>query len=186
MVERQEFESVAMPHLVAVYRAAVALCGRLSDADDLVQLTYLKALERFDSLKPGTSCKAWLMTIVRNAWIDQLRHRGVVGTEVPIEHDPMAEPPHQEELVWSNATDILENFSDADVIAALNELSDKQRLALFLIDVEQFTYDEVAEIMDVAAGTVKSRCGRAREALRRKLYAHARDLGLTGRRRWTT
>jgi RNA polymerase sigma-70 factor (ECF subfamily) len=182
MADAREFERVAMPHLDAVYRAAYALSGRAGQADDLAQATFLKALERFDTFRPGTNCKAWLLRILRNTWIDRLRHLKVVGTTVPAEEALLAEPPHAETTTWSDPAAVLENFADAQVIAALRELPEDQRLTLFLVDVEEFSQEEVAEITGVAVGTVKSRTSRARAALRGKLEAHARDLGLTGRR----
>jgi RNA polymerase sigma-70 factor (ECF subfamily) len=172
-----------MPHLDAVYRAAVALCRHGQEAEDLVQMTYAKALERFDSFEPGSNCRAWLLQILRNTWIDELRHRKVVGTVVSIDEGQpaIADPPHTQEPVWTNARDVLENFSDDEVRRALGELPDDQRLTLFLVDVEGLSQEEAAQVTGVPAGTVKSRTSRAREALKQKLMAHARDLGLLGR-----
>jgi len=175
------FEDVALPYLDAVYRAAVALCGRPAEAADLVQDTFVKAFEKFESFLPGTNCKAWLLKILRNTWVDRLRHRKVEGQVLPLEEDLIAETPGGEETVWSNAEDLLENFSDEQVIKALSELPDEQRLTLFLIDVEQMSQKEVAEIMDVAIGTVKSRASRARHILKQKLAAYTDEMGLLGR-----
>ncbi len=181
MAEKNEFIEIALPHVDAVFRAAFALCRQQQDAEDLAQTTFTKALEKFDSFKPGTNCKAWLLRILRNTWIDQLRHRGVAGPEVSIEEHLLASPDRPEQTAWMNADDVLENFSDQQVISAMGELPDEQRLTLFLVDVEQLSGAEVAEIMGVAVGTVKSRTSRARSALREKLLAHARDLGLAER-----
>jgi len=183
MAEKKNFESIAMPHLDAVYRAAVALCRHGQEAEDLVQMTYAKALERFDSFQPGSNCRAWLLQILRNTWIDELRHRKVVGTVVSIDEGQpaIADPPHTQEPVWTNARDVLENFSDDEVRRALGELPEDQRLTLFLVDVEGLSQEEVAQVTGAPVGTVKSRASRAREALKRKLMAHARDLGLLGR-----
>lgn len=183
MADKNNFESVAMPHLDAVYRAAVALCRHGPEAEDLVQMTYAKALERFDSFEPGSNCRAWLLQILRNTWIDELRHRKVVGTVVSIDEGQpaIADPPHPEETVWTNARDVLENFSDDEVRRALGELPDDQRLTLFLVDVEGLSQEEAAQVTGVPEGTVKSRTSRARETLKRKLMAYARDLGLLGR-----
>ena len=176
--ETDNFEEVALPHLNAVYRAAVALCGRVQDADDLVQATLLKAFERFDSFEAGTNCKAWLLQILRNIWIDQLRRQKLTGLVLPIEQDMIAQAPRNNETVWSNARDILENFSDEQVIRALSQLPENLRFTLFLIDVEQLSQEEVAEITDVAVGTVKSRTSRARAGLKEKLTPYARKMGL--------
>ena len=183
MADRSEFETTVMPHLGAVYRAARALCGMEEQTEDLVQATYLKALERFELFQAGTNCKAWLMKILRNTWIDELRHRQVVGPEISVDEVPLAQPARQKETVWSNAGDVLDNFEDEDVIAALKQLHEDQRLTLFLVDIEQLPHEEVAQIMDVAVGTVKSRSSRARSALKERLFAHAKDLGLVERER---
>ena len=172
-----------MPHLNAVYRAAVALCGRVQDADDLVQVTLLKAFERFESFEAGTNCKAWLLRILRNTWIDQLRRQKLTGLVLPIEEDMIAEAPRNSETVWSNAQDILDNFSDEQVIRALSQLPEDLRFTLFLIDVEQLSQQEVAEITDVAVGTVKSRTSRARAGLKEKLTSYAQEMGFTGGQR---
>ena len=181
MADRNEFEKIALPHLNTVLRAAFALCGRQDQADDLAQTTALKAFERFGSFREGTSCRAWMLKIPRNTWIDSLRHRKVVGTVLAMDEALVSAPAEPETTTWSNATDVLENFSDEQVIKALEELPDDQRLALFLVDVEDMSHDDVAEVMEVAVGTVKSRTSRARAALRDSLRAHAEDLGLAGR-----
>ena len=181
MADRSEFENTATPYIDAVYRTAFALCGRQEKADDLTQDTFAKALERFDSLQPGTSCKAWLLRILRNTWIDELRHMRVVGPQVTVDEAVLSGPEHAEKTVWTNAADILDNFADEEVIRAMRQLPDEQRLTVFLVDVEQLSHEEVAEITDVAIGTVKSRSGRARAALKQTLLAHARDLGFLER-----
>ncbi len=177
MADRSEFENVAMVCLDSVYRAALALCGRQAEAEDLAQETFTKALERFESFQLGTNCKAWLLRILRNTWIDELRHRKIVGPQVSVSETLLAEPEHVQETVWTNAADVLENLADEDVIHAMRQLPDEQRLTVFLVDVEQLSHQEVAEITDVAIGTVKSRSSRARTALRQRLMAYARDLG---------
>ena len=178
--QRGPFEQIAMPHLDAVFRVAMALCGSRQEAEDLTQTAFVKALERFDSFEPGVppgpQCKAWLLQILRNTWIDQLRHRKIAGTAIPIDEAMVADEP-QEEPVWTDARDLLENFSDEQVIKALTRLPEDQRLTLFLVDVEQCSQEEAAGILGVAVGTVKSRASRARVVLRRSLAAHARDLG---------
>ncbi len=180
MADEHDFETVALAHLDAVYRAAVALSHREQDAQDLVQTTYLKAMEKFHSFQRGTNCKAWLLRILRNTWIDGLRHRKVVGPELPIEENMLAAPPAPEEFTWSNPEEVVESFSDEQVIDALRELPEEQRLAVLLVDVERLTHAEVAEVTGVAVGTVKSRTHRGRARLKARLSALAEDLGLVG------
>ncbi len=181
MADRTEFENITTPYLDVVYRTAFALSGSVSDADDLTQDTFAKALDRFDTFQLGTNCKAWLLRILRNTWIDELRHRKVVGPSVSVDEVVLAGPEVQDEASWTNVQDVLESFSDEVVIDAMKNLPDDQRLTLFLVDVEQFSHEEVAKITDVAVGTVKSRTSRARSTLRQKLLAHAKDLGFLER-----
>ncbi len=177
MADESGFESIAMPHLDVVYRAAVALCRNRKDAEDLAQATFLKAFERFESFKMGTNCKAWLLSILRNKWIDLVRHKSVVGQVLQFDENIVAEQGQNEQVVWSNCEDLLANFSDEQMIMALRELPDEQRLTLFLIDVEQLSQEDVAEIMDVPVGTVKSRTSRARAILKTKLFSYAKEMG---------
>lgn len=172
--QSQDFEQTALPHLDSVYRAAVALCGRRDEAEDLAQATFLKALERFDTFEPGTNCRAWLLQILRHIWIDKLRHKKVAGTPVPLDEALVADvaPPP--------GAPGLESFSDEQVIEALKHLPEDQRLTLFLVDVEQLSQAETAQITGVAVGTVKSRASRARSQLRKLLMAYAQDMGFTG------
>ena len=172
-----DFEQTAMVHLTAVYRAAMALCGKQDLAEDMVQSTMLKAYERFSSFTKGTHCKAWLLCILRRTWIDYLRRRRFESRQVPLKEDLEAQK-KSEETVWSNAEDLLENFSDEQVIQALQRLPDEQRLTLFLTDVEGLNQDEVAGITEVAVGTVKSRASRARSALKASLMSYAQDMHL--------
>ena len=177
MEKRRKFEFTAMPYLDAVYRTAVALCGDREKAQDLVQTAFLKAFKRFESFESGTNCKAWLMRILRNTWIDHLRHKKFAERVLPVEEELVSNESHSEETVWSNAQDLLENFSDEQVIKALSELPGDQRLTLYLVDVEQLSQKEIAKIMDVAIGTVKSRASRARTILKSKLLSYAREMG---------
>ncbi|NQV31764.1 MAG: sigma-70 family RNA polymerase sigma factor [Phycisphaeraceae bacterium] len=175
----EDFEQIAMTHLTAVYKAAVAVCGNKDVAEDIAQTTLLKAYERFDSFEKGTNCKAWLLSILRNTWIDHLRSQKRKPDQRPLEEDLEAKD-GPDETVWSNADDLLNNFSDERVIWALQRLPDEQRLTLFLIDVEQLSQEEVAEITGVAVGTVKSRASRARSALKMSLAAYAKEMNFMG------
>jgi RNA polymerase sigma-70 factor (ECF subfamily) len=183
MESPERFEQIALPHLDSVYRAAVAVCGRTDEAEDLAQSTFLKAFEGFDMFQPGTNCKAWLLQIMRNLWIDRLRHRRIAGTTVPLDETLAAAPSEVGTVPWSDTRDLLENFSDEQVIHALQRLPEDQRLTLYLTDVEQLSQQEVAEITGTAVGTVKSRTSRARNELKNHLQAYAREMGFTGRRR---
>jgi RNA polymerase sigma-70 factor, ECF subfamily len=182
MANRADFEKTALPHLDVVFRAALVMSGQRATADDLVQATFAQALAAFASYREGTNCRAWLLRILRNTWYDELRHRRVVGPVAQIDELEVAAGDRADEPVWDEPRAVLESFSDEQVIAALLALPEDQRLALYLTEVAEMTLDEAAAIMDVAAGTIKSRTSRARATLKKALAAHARDLGFTGRR----
>jgi RNA polymerase sigma-70 factor (ECF subfamily) len=179
---RERFETLAMPQIDAVYRAALSLCGRADQADDLVQQTYLRAWEKFRSFEQGTNCKAWMMRILRNGWIDQLRRQGRVNF-LPLDEEmaPAAKMDGGEDAATRDEAAILDGFSDQQVLDALGQLPPDQRMALLLVDVERMDHRDVAVVLDVPEGTVKSRTSRARAALRAKLQAHAKDLGFVKR-----
>ncbi|MCL5278351.1 MAG: sigma-70 family RNA polymerase sigma factor [Planctomycetes bacterium] len=115
MASPERFEQIALPHLDSVYRAAVAVCRRTDEAEDLTQMTFLKAFERFDMFKPETNCSAWLLQIMRNLWIDRVRHRKVAGTAVSLEQELLVTEPKVDTALWSDVGDFLENFSDEQV-----------------------------------------------------------------------
>jgi RNA polymerase sigma-70 factor (ECF subfamily) len=175
MSKTDEFEKSALVHLTAVYRTAMAMCSPKEVAEDMVQITFAKAFERFGSFKTETNCKAWLLKILRNTWIDYLRQNRIKTDPILFEDNLVAKD-EAEETQWSNAQDLLENFSDEQVIQALQKLPDEQRLTLFLIDVEQLSQEDVANITGVAVGTVKSRTSRARSALKTSLTTYAKDM----------
>ena len=170
MADRKLFESQALVWMDAVYRAALALCGQPSLADDLAQSTYLKAWERFEQFAAGTNCRAWLLTILQNTWTDHLRRQGQVrwtgseGLEQLAVARDRPDPPD-----WQRMDQALEQFSDPQLLAALARLPEEFRLALFLVDVEGYSHQEAAEVLGVAVGTVKSRTSRARQLLRERL-----------------
>lgn len=184
MADRKDFDAAAMPHLDSVFRTAVALCGgRRDQAEDLAQAAMLKALEQFASFALGTNCKAWLLQILRNHWIDQLRRRKLAGPAVELDEQQLAARPQAEdEPPIGDLALLIERFSDEQVIRALQGLPEELRWTLLLTDVEGLSTDEAAEVLGVAPGTVKSRAWRARERLREKLAGHARELGFPGRR----
>ena len=175
-----EFEDIAMVHLNNVYRAAVAFCGDRNLAEDLVQITFLKAFENFASFKKGTNCKAWLIRILRNTWFDHIRRQKFCGKQLPLDEQLVAAKPCADEDTCLNTDDIMENFSDEQVIKALRQLPEDQRTALFLTDVEGFSQEVTARIMNVAVGTIKSRTSRARRALKVILASYAEEMRLTG------
>jgi RNA polymerase sigma-70 factor (ECF subfamily) len=177
--KRREFEVEAMPHMQALYNFAVRLCRDPEDAADLVQETYLKAFRFFDKFERGTNCKAWLFRILKNSYINRYRKSSkepdVVGYDVVEDfyetiRDPNVAASAPEEEVFASAMD--------DVVArAIEELPEEFRTVVILCDIEEFTYEEIAEFVDCPIGTVRSRLHRARKMLASRLYEYARQRG---------
>jgi RNA polymerase sigma-70 factor (ECF subfamily) len=172
---RALFETEALPCMPALYNFALALAGA-SDAEDLVQTTCVRALEKFDSYRPGTNMRAWLFTILRNEWVS--RHRRAQRWSRLDVH------PDEEEAVElaDEAADLEAALMDrrwsAEIKAAMQALPDGYRLPVYLKDVEGFGYREIAEIAGCPIGTVMSRLARGRAMLRETLVQQARERGI--------
>jgi len=164
-----EFALAALAHIDSLYGTALRLTRRAADAEDLVQDTYLKAFRSAHQFEPGTNLKAWLFTILHNTFRNTRRHDGRNPVEVDSEAveqaagaGPAAQSPEQ---ILSRAT------LDADLQGALDALPDAFRQAVWLRDVEELSYAEMARVLDVPIGTVMSRISRGRRALSEGLQA---------------
>jgi RNA polymerase sigma-70 factor (ECF subfamily) len=165
------FEAEAMQHIDDLYRTAFRLTRSQTDADDLVQETYMQAWKSFGSYEPGTNCRAWLYKILFNKF-DHLRRKKFTQSKYFQEAD---------ELVFNNSVQtpsVPEHLTDREVIAALDKLSDHYRSVVLLADVHDFDYKEVAQILDIPIGTVMSRLNRARTQLKKSLARVAADYGI--------
>ena len=174
--KRESFEKEALVHLDVLYRVALRLTGNPSDADDLVQETMLKAYRSWDQYQQGTNAKAWLLTILRHAFINEYRRR----TRHPETVDVDAIEPF---AVFSDVQDedpqgaFFDKIVDDQVLKAIDQLPVVFRETLVLSDVEGMSYQEIADILKVPVGTVKSRLFRARHLLQAKLYDYAVEMG---------
>lgn len=177
------FYQVVWPHAPAVLRVArILVGGNDAEANDLAQETLLKAFKRLDRYQDGTDVKAWLMTILRNTRIDHARadaSRKTVSLNA-LEFDMAAPGSAAEDPAdWgSNPENVLNAFSDADIIKAMKHLPEEIRWTLLLVDVEGVDHAEAAKLLDVPPGTIKSRAFRGRAMLREALLPLARDRGL--------
>lgn len=182
---RQRFEADAMNYLDQLYAAALRMTRNEADAEDLVQETYTKAYSSFRQFTPGTNLRAWLYRILTNSYINTYRKRQrqpQVADGADVEDWQLARAEsHSSEGLKSAEMVALEHLPDNDVKEALSELSPDFRLAVYLADVEGFSYKEIAEVMDTPIGTVMSRLNRGRTQLRRRLENYARDRGLMTR-----
>lgn len=175
------FEADALPYLDQLYGAALRMTRNGADAEDLVQDVYAKAFAAFHQYRPGTNLKAWLYRILTNTFINSYRKK----QREPLQSDADAVEDWQlhraashDSVGLPSAENLaLDDLPDDDIKAALQELSEDRRLAVYLADVEGFSYKEIAEIMDTPIGTVMSRLHRGRRQLRDLLADHARELG---------
>ncbi len=174
-----EFEQVALIHLDALYRTALWLTRNRADAEDVVQETCLRAFRGFHRFNPGTNCRAWLLTILRNVFLNRVRR----GSRETLEGDSTvweAGPDSATQEAGSAGSPEEEFFQTVvhgDVDRALKALPVVFREAVILADLEGLTYKEVAEVLGCPMGTVMSRLSRGRHLLRRSLQRFAREHG---------
>jgi len=174
--KRQSFEREALVHLDALYRVALRLTANAADADDLVQETMLKAYRAWDQYEKGTNAKGWLMTILRHAFINEYRRRTRHPENVDLDTiEPFA--------VFGEVQDedpqgaFFDKIVDDEVLREIDKLPEAFRETLVLSDVEGMSYQEIAKILEIPVGTVKSRLFRARKVLQGRLYEYAVSQG---------
>ena len=176
------FERDALPYLDQLYGAALRMTRNAADAEDVVQEAYAKAFAAFHQFKPGTNLKAWLYRILTNTYINSYRKKQrqpQEGFGEDIEDWQLARAEqHTSTGLRSAEMDALDRMPDSAVTDAMAQLSPDFRMAVYLADVEGFSYKEIAEIMGTPIGTVMSRLNRARTQLRGMLAEHAASVGI--------
>ncbi|MFZ9342960.1 MAG: sigma-70 family RNA polymerase sigma factor [Candidatus Nanopelagicaceae bacterium] len=177
---RKRFEADALQYMNQLYSAALRYTKNPSDAQDLVQDTFAKAYVSFHQFEPGTNLKAWLYRILTTTFINTYRkdQRRPQLSDQELEDWQIADASSHTSDQGKSAEDVaLENLPDSDIKRALAEIPEEFRIAVYLADVEGFSYKEIAEIVGVPTGTVMSRLHRGRKQLREKLTDYARELG---------
>ncbi|MCU0398214.1 MAG: sigma-70 family RNA polymerase sigma factor [Cyclobacteriaceae bacterium] len=173
------FNDEFMPHINSMYNFAYRLTLDEDDANDLVQDTYLKAFRFIDSFERGTNAKAWLFRILKNSFINDYRKKSKEPAKVD----------YQDVETYYNSEDVdrqitpdlrveaLQDMIGDEISNALNSLDVDFRTVIILCDLEGFKYDEMAKILDIPIGTVRSRLHRARNLLKEKLSEYAKKMG---------
>lgn len=175
------FEAEALVYVDQLYSAALRMTRNPTDAEDLVQETIVKAFAAFHQYRPGTNLKAWLYRILTNTFINTYRkkQREPLQSGDEVEDWQLARAAsHTSGGLRSAEAEALDALPDDDVKAALASIGEDFRMAVYLADVEGFSYKEIAEIMVTPIGTVMSRLHRGRHQLRELLTDYARERGL--------
>lgn len=179
---QREFETDALQHLDTLYAHALRLTRSPSDAEDLVQDTFVKALRFYDRFERGTNLKAWLLRIQFNSFVNKYRRRNKEHAVA----ESMSHEPAGEATLGRGALQALLDPQGAalqpvvakELQAVLDALPEDHRTVVILADVEELSYKEIAEIVGCPIGTVMSRLHRARRTLQERLAEHAKSLGL--------
>ncbi|MCX6515304.1 MAG: sigma-70 family RNA polymerase sigma factor [Actinobacteria bacterium] len=184
MNTKDQFTSDAMQYAPQLFSTALRMTRSRSDAEDLVQETYIKGWRSFHTFQEGTNLRAWLFRIMTNTYINKYNAQKRKGTEVEL--DDVEElflykrlgAIDQSQLSSSAEDQMLELFTDDEVKNALESLPEDFRIPVLLSDVDGFSYKEIAEMLEIPIGTVMSRLHRGRKAMQKMLYEYARDKGL--------
>jgi RNA polymerase sigma-70 factor (ECF subfamily) len=167
---RERFQTEALPHLNDLFRTASRLIGDRARAEDVIQEVFLQAWKSFDRFEAGTNCRAWLFKILFHC----VNHHRRKWFRFPLLKEA-------EEFIEANLTyapPVPEQLTDEDILDALDGIPPDFRAVVLLVDVEEFSYKEAAEILAVPAGTVMSRLSRGRKLLREQLAEVARAYGV--------
>ena len=172
---RKEFEDVALQHMSAIHNAALRMAKDKSEAEDLVQDTYLRAYRFFNRFQKGTSMKAWLFKIMKNTFINSFRKQAKTPEHINFdrlvlsEYEPVSPDNPEKEVLYG--------FFGDDFMRAVESLPEEFRLVILLSDVDGFSYKEIAKIVGCPMGTIMSRLHRGRKLLRGSLREYAEELG---------
>ena len=184
MNTKEQFTSDAMQYAPQLFSTALRMTRNRSDAEDLVQETYIKGWRSFHTFEKGTNLRAWLFRIMTNTYINKYNAQKRKGTEVEL--DDIEElflykrlgSIDQSQLSSSAEDQMLNLFTDDEVKNALESLPEDFRVPVLLSDVDGFAYKEIAEMLEIPIGTVMSRLHRGRKAMQKMLYEYARERGL--------
>ncbi|MDH3190928.1 MAG: sigma-70 family RNA polymerase sigma factor [Acidimicrobiia bacterium] len=184
MADQATFADDAMEFAPQLYSAAMRMTRNPTDAEDLVQETYLKAFRAYDSFQAGTNLKAWLYRILTNTFINKYRKDSRRPNEVDlgvVEDLYLYRRIGSEESAEASRTTeerVLDGLVESDIKRAVEDLPENFRIPVLLADLEGMSYQEIADILDIPIGTVMSRLHRGRKAMQKTLWEFARNRGL--------
>ena len=184
MADQANFEQDAMQYARQLYSAAMRMTRNPSDAEDLVQETFLKAYRAYHTFEEGTNLKAWLYRILTNTYINKYRKDSRRPSEVDlgsVEDLYLYRNIGSEEsaeAARSTEERVLDGLVESDIKKAVEDLPENFRLPVLLADLAGFSYKEIADILDIPIGTVMSRLHRGRKAMEKSLWDYAVNRGL--------
>ena len=174
-----DFENATIPHKHALYNYALKIAANSDDASDLVQETYYKAYKSFHQFENGTNSKAWMFMILKNTFINNYRKQK--REPVKVDYDEIEDVYESIKSDQSNNNNLdlyfYSNLLDDELSEALSKLPSKMKDVFLLCDLEGYTYEEIAELVNVPIGTVRSRLHRARKILQEELFGYAKVNG---------
>ena len=179
------FEAAALPWMSALHHKALTLTRRPAEAADLVQETFLRAYRTFENFEAGTNCRAWLFTILYSIFVNKYRKAQREPDLISMDeleeahHRELADPAWDDEFAALAGVEL--DWQGPEISAALGKLPEEFRSAVLLVDVEEFTYEEAAAVLNCPVGTLRSRLFRARRVLFVELRDYARKMGFIER-----
>ncbi|MFD2531301.1 sigma-70 family RNA polymerase sigma factor [Gracilimonas halophila] len=180
--KQKDFDEEIIPHMDALYNFALRLTTDPNDAEDLVQDTIVKAYRFFSSYEKGTNAKAWMFRILKNSFINNYRKSSIKPSQV--DYDEVSsyyESIRAERTETSDLENLMfREMMDDDLSMALKRLPEDFRTVVLLCDVDGYTYEEIANMLDVPIGTIRSRLHRGRNLLKTELLEYAKTRGYTG------
>ncbi len=171
---RKDFEELALQYMDSIYSVALRMTRDPTEAEDLVQDTYLRAYRFFDKFEKGTNFRAWLFRILKNIYINKYRKESRAPQMVDISS---VEASNNLQNLKTPESEIFDKLLDDDITSAMDDLPEEFRDTILLSDLSGFSYKEIAEILECPIGTVMSRLHRGRKLLRDSLYGYAKKHG---------
>ena len=175
--EQQRFEELMLPHLNALYRTALSMTRNPSDADDLVQDTYLRSFQYFSNFQSGTNARAWLFRIMTNLFINQYRKKNREPDNLSLDdseefflYNRIANTEENNAQSSSPEANVLLRLDAEAVRSAIENLPDDYRETVVLADIDEFSYQEIAQMLDIPIGTVRSRLFRGRRLVQKATW----------------